>query len=351
MKLLLNLIFIAILAAGCSKKEDNGLTDTHNSKRLRDAVVGYMSEPVFRNKDFVQQVTGTEADLKLYDMDEQMLYFAINKSDFDSNSTLNKLSIDKNSVEFGFEQNGDVYLGSYTLKGTDRLLFRMPKNDFKPDSSRSITVKFSSGITYTQSIPELADFADDSTIYGGNTGIETNTNKYMANHGAYISVKGEPSLTRLLKQIINDNDNNELKAQKLLDFVTGVIKLSQTEAYGGYEIMKRPNEVLMSGVSDCSGLTILYASLLEQAGINYRLVYFPGHIAAAVEGNFHNNNNLQIKYENIIYSIAEVTINGFRIGETVLMNKDVINEITYIQKPGRDSKIINYKTGKPVNIE
>lgn len=339
--------FLLIIFTGCAKKQDE-LTDTHNSKRLRDAVVGYMSEPMFRNKDFVQQITGTEADLKLYDLDEKTLYFVINKSDFDSSTTLNKLTIDKNSVDFGFEQNGDVFLGAYTLKGTNRHLFRIPKNDFKPDSSRSVTVKFKDGIVYTQSIIELADFADDSTVYGGNTGVETRKNKYMANHGAFIAVKGEPSLNRFIKQILYESDNSETKAQKLLDFVTNEINFSQTEAQGGYEILKRPNEVLMTGVSDCSGLTILYASLLEQAGINYRLVYFPGHIAAAVEGNFPNRNNLQIKYEDVIYSIAEVTVKGFTIGETVLMNKYVTEEITYIQKPGKDSKIINYKTGKPL---
>lgn len=350
MKIIINfsaVCFLLIILTGCSRKQDE-LTDTHNSKRLRDAVVGYMSEPMFRNMDFVQQITGTEADLKLYDLDEKTLYFTINKSDFDSATTLNKLTIDKNSVEFGFEQNGDVFLGSYTLKGTGRYLFRLPKNDFKPDSSRSVTVNFSRGITYTQSIIELADFADDSTVYGGNTGVETKKDKYMANHGAFIAVKGEPSLKRFIAQIVNERDNIETKAQKLLDFVTGEISFSQTEAAGGYEILKRPNEVLMTGVSDCSGLTILYASLLEQAGINYRLVYFPGHIAVAVKGSFPNRNNLRIKYENTEYSIAEVTVKGFKIGETVLMNKNVTEEITYIQKPGKDSKIINYKTGNPL---
>jgi hypothetical protein len=339
--------YIVIAISGCARKQEE-LTDTHNSKRLRDAVVGYMSEPMFRNKDFVQQITGTEADLKLYDMDEKTLYFAINKVDFDSNVTLNKLTIDRNTVEFGFEQNGDVFLGEYTLKGTSRLLFRIPKNDFKPDSSRSVTVKFTSGLSYTQSIIELADFADDTTVYGGSTGVETKKDKYMANHGAFISVKGEPSLNRFLKQIINENDKNEIKAQKILDFVTGEIAFSQNEAYGGYEILKRPNEVLMTGVSDCSGLTILYASLLEQTRINYKLVYFPGHIAVAVAGDFGNHNNLRIKHENESYSIAEVTVKGFRIGETILMNKNIADEITYIQKPGKDSKIINYKTGKPL---
>ena len=347
---ILAVCYIVIALSGCARKQEE-LTDTHNSKRLRDAVVGYMSEPMFRNKDFVQQITGTEADLKLYDMDEKTLYFAINKADFDSSVTLNKLTIDRNTVEFGFEQNGDVFLGAYTLKGTSRLLFRIPKNDFKPDSSRSVTVKFTSGLSYSQSIIELADFADDTTVYGGSTGVETKKDKYMANHGAFISVKGEQSLNRFLKQIINENDKNEIKAQKLLDFVTGEIAFSQTEAYGGYEILKRPNEVLMTGVSDCSGLTILYASLLEQTGINYRLVYFPGHIAVAVAGDFANHNNLRIKYENENYSIAEVTVKGFKIGETILMNKNVADEITYIQKPGKDSKIINYKTGKPVNNE
>ncbi len=350
MKVIRNILAVsltAIILTGCAQKQEE-FTDTHNSKRLRDAVVGYMSEPMFRSKDFVQQITGTEADLKLYDMDEKTLYFAINKTDFDSNTTLNKLTIDRSTVEFGFEQNGDVFLGSYTHKGTDRLLFRMPKHDFKPDSSRGVTVKFRDGISYTQTILELADFADDSTVYGGNTGVETGKNKYMANHGAFVSVKGETSLSRFLEQIINENDKNETKAQKILDFVTREIAFSQREAYGDYEILKRPNEVLMTGVSDCSGLTILYASLLEQTGIDYRLVYFPGHIAVAVAGDFANHNKLRIKYENEVYSIAEVTVKGFTIGETVLMNKNAAEEITYIQKPGKDSKIINYKTGKPM---
>ena len=332
----------------CSKKKDE-LTDTHNNKRLRDAMISYMSEPMFRNRDFVQQITGTEADLKLYDMDEQTLYFSINKSDFDSSSTLNKLTIDKSAVDFGFEQNGDVFLGAYTLKGTGRLLFRFPKNDFKPDSTRSVTIKLKNGLVYNLSMNELADFADDRSIYGGKTDSEIKTNKYMANHGAFVSVQGEPSLKRLIDKIITDKSNKERAAQELLDFVTGNIEFSENEAYGGYEVLKRPNEVLLTGKSDCSGLTILYASLLEVAGINYRLVYFTGHIAVAVEGKFNNTNKLKIKYEDIEYSLAETTVKGFSIGNTILQQKDITDEIKYIQKPGKDSKIIDFKTGKSIS--
>ncbi len=343
-------LITSLLFISCSKKKED-LTDTHNNKRLRDAMVSYMSEPMFRNKDFVQQITGTEADLKLYDMDEQTLYFSINKSDFDSNTTLNKLTIDKNAVDFGFEQNGDVFLGAYTLKGTTRLLFRFPKNDFKPDSTRPIVIKLKNGLTYTLSMNELADFADDRSIYGGKTDSEIKTNKYMANHGAFVSVQNEPSLRRFVNMIITDKSNKTLAAQQLLDFVTGNIEFSENEAYGGYEVLKRPNEVLMTGRSDCSGLTILYASLLEAAGINYRLVYFPGHIAVAVEGKFPNTNKLKIKYEDIEYSLAETTVKGFSIGNTVLLQKDITDEVKFIQKPGKDSKIIDFKTGKSISNE
>ncbi len=341
------LIICVITLYGCNKKESE--TDENTNKRLRDAMISYMSEPIFRNRDFVQQITGTEADLKLYDMDEQELYFTINKKDFDSSTTLNKLTIDIKRVDFGSEQNGDVFLGAYTLKGTTRFLFRFPRNDFKPDSTKSITIKLVDGLGYIISMNELADFADDKSIYGGKTNSEISANKYLANHGAFVGIKNEPSLKRLCDKIITDKNNKEKTAQELLDFVTRNIVFSEKEAGGGFEILKRPNEVLMTGKSDCSGLTILYASLLEQTGINYRLVYFPGHIAVAVEGIFHNKNNTIIKYDNVVYSLAETTIRGFRIGITELLKKDLTSEVTFIQKPGKDSKIINVKTGESNN--
>lgn len=343
------LLLFASTNYDCGRKTDE-LTDTHNNKRLRDVVVSYMSEPTFRSKDFVQQVTGTEADLKLYDMDERTLYFSINKKDYDSATTLNKLTIDRNAVDFGFEQNGDVFLGAYTLKGTGRMLFRFPKNDFKPDSTRNVSVKLGNGMEYSQTVNELADFADNVSVYGGKNDPEVKKNKYLADHGAFVSVPGEKSLTRLVKLIVKDGSSEEEKAQTLLNFVTSQISFSQKEAYGGYEVLKRPNEVLMTGVSDCSGLTILYASLLEQAGIEYLLVYSPGHIAVAVEGKFTNTNGLAVSFEGKKYSIAETTVNGFIIGNTMLLKKDISDDITFLQRPGRESKFIDYKSGKETGV-
>ncbi|MCC6864809.1 MAG: transglutaminase domain-containing protein [Ignavibacteria bacterium] len=343
-----SVLLTLIIFFSCSKKE-NELTDTHLNKPLREAIVGYMSEPVFRNKDFVQQITGTEADLKLYDLDEQTLYFVINKTDYDS-TTLDKLTIDKGAVEFGFEQNGDVFLGQYTLKGTGRKLFRFPKNDFKPDSNAVVKVKFNNGFEYIQNMNELADFADDKSIYGGKTNSEIKSNKYMASHIAFVSNGIEPSLKRLTDKIVKPEGTPEINYQLLLNFVTQQIEYSKNEAYGGYEILKRPNEVLMSGKSDCSGMVILYASLLEQVKADYILIYFKDHIAVGINGKYRTVNGLRVKFENKDYNYAECTVQGFKIGETEILEKDLTNRILFIQKPGKDSPFIDYKTGKPITI-
>lgn len=345
-----NLILIPVLffsfLIGCSRNE-NELTDTHLNKRLRDAMISYMSEPMFRNRDFVQQITGTEADLKLYDLDSKMLYFVINRADFDSSNTLNKLTINPNAVEFGFENNGDMFLGEYTLKGNSRLIFRFPKNDFKPDSTQSVKVMLPDSTEYKISMNELSDFADDKSVYGGKTDSEVKTNKYMANHMAFVSNGKEPSLNRFTDKILQNKLKDgkfsfETKAQVLLDFLTANIQYSKVEAYGGYEVLKRPNEVLLTGKSDCSGLVILYASLLEQIGSDYILVYFKDHIAVGIKGSFPNKNGIKITFEGKDYSYAECTVPGFKIGITELLEKDIKEKILYIQKPGKDSPLSNY---------
>lgn len=334
-------VLSALFTLSACKQEKQGEEVYFGNKRIRDVVVSYMSEPMFRNKDFVQQVTGTEADLKLYDADEMTLYFAINKWDFDSSKTLGMICYDPGLVEFGFENNGDVFLGAYTLKGTERFLFRLPKNDFKVDSTVNIKV-LTGGIEYMITPAELADFADDISVYGGNRDMESSRDKYMANHGAFVARGNEPSLLRLTNKITGEEKDKQRIAQLLLDFVTGGIKFNSDEAYGGYEIMKRPNEVLLSGNADCSGMTVLYASLLEQAGIDYRLVYFTGHIAVGVAGEFRNDNGLEMKIEGKKYSLAETTVNGFIIGNTRLLKNDITSEIRYVQKPGRDSVFVKY---------
>jgi hypothetical protein len=165
----------------------------------------------------------------------------------------------------------------------------------------------------------------------------------MANHGAFVSRKNEPSLKRLVAEITGGETEKEKMAQMLLDFVTQNIKFSSYEAFSGYEVLKRPNEVLMSGASDCSGLTILYASMLEQCDIDYILLYSKDHIAPALEGNFPVNNGQYIEYGGKIYTVAETTVKGFKIGESILQSDYSVKNTNFIQKPGEGSDMVKLK--------
>ena len=100
----------------------------------------------------------------------------------------------------------------------------------------------------------------------------------------------------LTRNIPAEGDNaRELRVQRVLDFVSREIKYNMREATYNFELLKRPNEVLMSGESDCSNKAILLGSLLEQMGEDYLFVYTPGHITVAVrQGGFPVSNGLWV---------------------------------------------------------
>lgn len=333
-------ILTALILFSCGKKDENKTTSENSL--LKETIVSYMSQSEFTSKDFTQQVTGTNAELEVYDMQEKMLYFSVSKNDFQRDSLLDRLTEDPSKVEFGAEDNGRVKLGQYILNGLNKFFFRFPKNDIKVDTTRTINIKVGQ-FNYTMSIKELMNFGTNVTIYGGQRDTTADGSIYTANHGAFVSKKDEPSIKRLADEILIGETSKESKAKKLLEFVNTNIAYSNFEGTGEYEILKRPNEVIMTGRSDCSGLTILYASLLEQAGIDYVLLYFPGHISPAVEGTYPNNNGLTVSYEGKTYTLAETTVKGFDIGNTRIMESINPKNITFIQKPGDGKGMVKFK--------
>jgi hypothetical protein len=342
---------------GCKQKEEpvsivsaeEQLVQKENE--LRSTVLSYLSQPKFSNSDFMAQVTGTKAELQMWDLDEKMLYLTMPEESF-TQEQVAKLSSNPNTVEFGKTSDGKltgfgVKLGDYNLSVPETYFFRFPSADFKVDQSASVNIPYKS-VTYSITMQELQSFANNRNIFGGSLYVDTGTNEYgakkvIANHGAFVAKKGEKSLERLVNSLAGKETSKEAKAQKLLDFVTSEIKYDMSDAEDG-ERLKQPNEVLMTGGSDCSGKVILYASLLEQAGIDYRLIYTEGHITVAVEGNYPDLNDLGFKLGEKSYSIAETTTQGFKIGRTRVQGLD-FDSFKYIQRPGKDSKLVDAKTG------
>jgi len=277
-----------------------------------------------------------------------MLYFSIPEKGF-KKETLNALTKDPNHLEFGRLQEGNLVLGNYVYSKPGNYFFRFPAKDFKVNEKNKIKINFGK-INYEISLPELSDYINNKNIHGGNLHFkigeqEDGEERVASNHGAFVARKKEKSLERLVNQLKKGSQSKEETAQRLLDFVTEKIEYNFSEAISSVETLKRPNEVLMTRKSDCSGKAILYASLLEQTEIDYRLIYFRNHIALAVKGNFEDENNLSFNLGKDTYSLAETTASGFKIGTSKLKTKIKIEDINFIQKPSEPS-IYNAKTGK-----
>jgi hypothetical protein len=85
---------------------------------------------------------------------------------------------------------------------------------------------------------------------------------------------------------------------------------------------------------DCSNKSILLASLLEQIGEEYILLYCPQHITVAVpQGAFVNDNKLDFTWNQKSWVIAETTVAGFQVGKSKLTDPDRLNSVEYVQDP------------------
>jgi len=346
-RLLTTLVLAGLSVVGTGCERDN------TEKDIREAVLSYMAQPHFVSSDFTEQVTDTGAELQRFRLDEGMLYFSVPSGLFDKN-TLEKLTQNPDEVEFAKKDGNRLVLGRYKFRAPGEYFFRFPSEDFRIDSTRTIEVPYRRA-NYALTLEELTNFSNNGEIFGGRLyaieGRLGRRNLVIANHGAFVARPNEPSLTRFVNEITQKGETDETLAQDLLDFVTQEIEYGGGDDVRKVEVLKRPNEVLMTRASDCSGMTILYASLLEQTGIDYRLVYLPGHITVAVNGNFPEENGLAFRMQNQNYSIAEVTISGFQIGRTRIRNSYAPSDIEYVQNPEEDSQIIDFKTKKPLKFE
>ena len=103
----------------------------------------------------------------------------------------------------------------------------------------------------------------------------------FANHGIMVAKPGEPSLKRLIDDLLRDvGDKREARIQRLVDFVSTEIEYALRKRCHR-ERLKRANGNT-DDVGDCSNKTILLASLLEQIGEEYVLLYCPMHITVAI---------------------------------------------------------------------
>ncbi|HEX8736980.1 MAG TPA: hypothetical protein VF721_16735 [Pyrinomonadaceae bacterium] len=319
------------------------------AEEIRDSTVMMLAQPTFSGADFSRQILG-KGMLQRYAWKQKEAYFSFPQADAQEfDDFLNKFFVDRAKVEIGAEKNGKIKLGDYilTVSPENFYFFKTPLENIKIEPTQTLKFPFKT-VDYSLSLEEMRNFTNNSQIYGGRMIAEMSrtTNESpiaFANHGIMVAKPNEPSLQRLTNGLLKETeDNREKKIQRLVDFVSNEIEYSYTEAVGGGETLKRADEVLMTRAADCSNKTILLASLLEQIGEEYILLYCPQHITVAVpQGNFPNENKLDFTWNGKPWMIAETTLPDFQIGKTRVQNFNKLTKIQYVQNPKETNVIFD----------
>ncbi len=259
--------------------------------KLRDSIVLLIAQPKFSGPNFSEQILGA-AKLQKLNYRKREVYFSFPAaSEEEFVTATDNFIIDRQKMENAVEIDGYFDIGDYSLTKTPETgyFFKTPLENLKFKTPEDLKFQYQNA-TYTMSVPEMIDLMDNKKIYGGRLNAITNK-KYegmtmiFGNHGAFVAKPEEPTLQRFVGELLRGvptDGTREVKIQKLLDFVTNEIEYDYIEALSGYETLKRPNEVLMTRKSDCSNKTILMASMLEQIGEDYLMLYSPRHITIAV---------------------------------------------------------------------
>lgn len=311
------------------------------AQEIRDNTVLLLDYSRFTGDEFREQILG-KGRLETFNRRDNDAYFTYPESEEpEFNEFIAKYFYHADRLEFAKEKDGRMELGNYKLSsyaGKTRL-FRTKRDNVKIAADQTVTFPYEN-VNYSASLGELLNLTNNSQVYGGRmiTRAETRRDEpqyVFANHGIMVARPSEPSLKRLSDELLKDTDpNREARIQRLVDFVSNEIEYSFAEALGGQETLKRPNETLMTRNGDCSNKSILLASLLEQIGEEYILLYCPQHITVAVpQGSFVNDNKLDFTWNQKSWVIAETTVRGFRIGKSKLTEPDRLNSVEYVQDP------------------
>ncbi|HTK38500.1 MAG TPA: transglutaminase-like domain-containing protein, partial [Pyrinomonadaceae bacterium] len=310
-------------------------------KEIRDTTVMMLAQPSFSGEDFRQQILGNGRLVK-YVRSLKDAYFTYPKNgDEDFNKFLAKYFIDKSKIEYAKDENGQAKLGGYTLNvpADQAYFFRTTLDNIQIEPRQNLSFQLKDA-TYEVSLTELRNLGNNSELYGGKLIARIPERRdgpqfVFANHGIMVAKPGEPSLKRLADELLKSaGPSREERIQRLVDFVSNDIDYSFTEAVGTSETLKRASETLMTRSGDCSNKTILLASLLEQIGEAYVLLYCPQHITVAVpQGNFSNENNLDFTWNQKPWVIAETTLPGFQVGKTRVADPVRLTSVNYVQDP------------------
>lgn len=335
-------------------------------ERTRDTMLAYLTQPGFAGTKVMSQVLG-RARLEMLHVPDREVYFSAPPPEREGEpfeTMVAQFIIDPKRIEMAKDNGtGQLSVGKYSLRqsSNQHYFFKTPVDNIKFDPAAVLKFPFKLA-TYTIAMHELTDFVENRSIFGGRMHARMEQTRagvpvIFANHGALVARPDESSLHRFIDELTRDipadgENAREARVQRLLDFVSREIVYDQRATTYNFELLKRPNEVLMSGESDCSNKAILLGSLLEQLGEDYLFIYTPDHITVAVrQGRFPLRNGLSLEWEGQTWLIAEGTAPGFRIGIDRVNEQARFKQFKHVQRPRDRDVIFDLASGRQLSFE
>lgn len=335
-------------------------------ERTRDTMLAYLTQPGFAGTKVMSQVLG-RVRLEMLHVPDREVYFSAPPPEQEGEPFETMVAgflSDPKRIEMAQDDGtGELRVGKYSLRqsSNQHFFFKTPVDNIKFDPAAVLKFPFKQA-TYTIAMNELTDFVENRSIFGGRMHARMEQSRagvpvIFANHGALVARPDESSLRRFIDELTRDiaadrADVREARVQRMLDFVSREIVYDQRATTYNFELLKRPNEVLMSGESDCSNKAILLGSLLEQIGEDYLFVYTPDHITVAVrQGRFPLRNGLSLEWEGQTWLIAEGTAPGFRIGIDRVSEQARFKQFKHVQRPRDRDVIFDLASGRQLSFE
>lgn len=330
-QLLILIILAALICTMFSPAKSKKL-----EKSQRKTIISLLCQAIcYGDLDAMQQVTGTKAVFELLDeknFKKPMIYASIPGEDWNRARTFaSEIELVAIHEEYAVT---DPYPFRFDKKGW--LLFRFPAKNFV--IKNTVIKRGFSKVDFIVGTREIEGFLTNESIFGGSCYFKASS-KAIQNVGALVSPPMTISIHSLAWQLVSESDSEEVKTQKLLDFVNEDIKNVKEGIEDKLDVWKRSMEILLTGEGDCSSKTVLFASLLENSGIDYLLGYIGpspdlvDHAVIYVTGDFEDTTGESFSYKEQNYFLAETTSTKFEIGKS-LLTKGVTKNLQFVQRPG-----------------
>ena len=330
------------------------------NEAIRESLMTLLAYPRQAGTYVEPQLLGI-ARLELYRVKEKEVYFYLSPSDSNGEKlaqAICRLAVDKSRVEIGKEKQGSFVFDNYSFSRTSQkaAFLRVPLDNLRLDSDTPLRFQFE-GAVYAPTVEEIHVFMRNERLFDGPLEAIPDSQSYgqpiLYNAGIVVAKAGEPSLQRFVNDLTreiaaSDPSAREKKVQRLADLISREIAPNPEE--GQLNIVKRANESLMTGKADYRNRAVLLGSMLEQIGEDYIFVYSRDFLAVAVkQGRFPARNDHQIKWEDTIWQLIDLTSPGFRIGQDIPKSRPPATK--YVQRPRQNSIIVNPESGRPLTFK